>query len=122
MSVVKLVRLSTTSMRHLTTGLARAEYIYFPVLENVAKLAAGRVTKAAIMTSRAYPVVICTTLKTLLPHNDTSMSAAFQSAAFQSELEIILWSLHPSCQRQPRNPLCPSANVRDMHSDMSACT
>ena len=117
MSVVKLVRLSTTSMRHLTTGLARAEYIYFPVLENVAKLAAGRMTKAAIRTSRAYPVVVCTSLKILLPHNDTSMSAAFQS-----ELEIVLWSLQPSCQGQPRNPLCPSANVRNVYFDRSACT
>jgi len=109
MSVVEVVRLSMTSTRHLTTGVARAEYIIFCVLENVAKLAAGRVTKAAIMTSRAYPVVVCTSLKTLLPHNDTSMSAAFQS-----ELGIVLWSLHPGCQGQPRNPLCPSANVRNM--------
>ncbi len=65
---------------------------------------------------KAYPVVICTSLKSLLPHDDTSMTAAFQS-----ELEIVLWSLHPSCQGQPRNPLCPPANVRNMHSDISAC-
>jgi len=109
MSAVEVVRLSMTSTRHLTTGVARAEYIIFCVLENVAKLAEGRVTKAAIRTSRAYPVVVCTSLKTLLPHNDTSMSAAFQS-----ELGIVLWSLHPGCQGQPRNPLCPSANVRNM--------
>lgn len=117
MSVVEVVRLSMTSTRHLTTGVARAEYLIFCVLENVAKLAEGRVTKAAIRTSRAYPVVVCTSLKTLLPDNDTSMSAAFQS-----ELGIVLWSLQPGCPGQPRNPLCPSANVRDMHSDMSACT
>jgi hypothetical protein len=117
MSVVEDVRLSMTSTRHLTTGVARAEYIIFCVLENVAKLAEGRVTKAAIRTSRAYPVVVCTSLETLLPHHDTSMSAAFQS-----KLGIVLWSLHPGCQRQPRNPLCPSANVRNMQSDISAYT
>ena len=65
-SVVEVVRLSMTSTRHLTTGVARAQYIIFRILENVAKLAEGRVTKAAIRTSRAYPVVVCTSLKILI--------------------------------------------------------
>ena len=72
MSVVEVVRLCMTSTRHLITGLARAEYNNFCVPENVAKLAEGRMTKAAIRTSRTYPVVVCTSLKSLLPHNDTS--------------------------------------------------
>ena len=58
MSVVEVVRLSMTSTRHLTTGVARAEYNICRVLENVAKLAEGRVTKAAVKTSTAYPVAV----------------------------------------------------------------
>ena len=102
MSVVEVVRLSMTSTRHLTTGVARAQYIIFRILENVAKLAEGRVTKAAIRTSRAYPVVVCTSLK-------------------------ILITIHRCPQRFSQNycqghPLCPSVNVRNMHFDIPAYT